>query len=367
MRGQSGQTGTFASLAALAILVGACGGGPGASQATGTAGVSQPAAATAASETPAQVMARLYELAKPEGNVALYSSTNNDDAKKILPEFEKQFPGIKVTHTRASGEALVQRLVTEKKAGQDLFDVVETNLFEVLFVIEQGYTQKYVVSSAADFPAEARAADGAWIAGRFNNDLPGINTEKMPAGVTVKTWKDLCNPALSGKIAVEQSDVVIYSSLRKLFGDTEAQAILRCIAANKPSLRSGHTDMANLLAAGEFAVTLSSNGHRLAQLKYEEKKPIDWAKTDPIITDVQSVALSNKPKNPNAAKLFLEWFTSPDGQRAIAATGRVPASGKVPAKYPDLHNFAKILFVNQDLRKDFEKDAEFWRTTFGIK
>ncbi len=357
---------TMAILAALALLVGACGGGPGASQATATPAATT-AAPTVASETPAQVMARLYELAKAEGGVALYSSTNNDDAKKILPEFEKQFPGIKVTHTRASGEALVQRLVTEKKAGQDLFDVVETNLFEVLFVIESGYTQKYKVASFGDYPDAAKDKDGAWVAGRFNNDLIGINTEKVPAGVSIKTWKDLCNPALKGKIAVEQSDVVIYSAFRKIFGDAEAQVILKCIAANSPSLRSGHTDMANLLAAGEFAATLSSNGHRLAQLKYEEKKPIDWAKADPIITDVQAVALSNKPKNPNSAKLFLEWFTSPDGQKAIAATGRVPASGKVPAKYPDLHNFGKILFVNQDLRKDFDKDAEFWRTTLGIK
>jgi ABC-type Fe3+ transport system substrate-binding protein len=125
--------------------------------------------------------------------------------------------------------------------------------------------------------------------------------------------------------------------------------------------------MANLLAAGEFAVTLSSNGHRLAQLKYEENKPIDWAKTDPIITDVQAMALSNKPKNPNGAKLLLEWLVSPDGQKAIASTGRVPASGKVPAKYPDLHNFGKIFFVSDALRADFNKDAEFWRATLGIK
>ncbi len=352
-------------LAIIALLVAACGGTP-ATQASPTA--SATAAATAKpAESADQVMARLYEAARAEGTVAFYSSTNTDDAKKILPEFEKKFPGIKAVHTRKSGEALVQQLVTEKKAGQDLYDVVETNLFEVAFVIESGYTQKYVTASAGDFPTEARAADGAWIAARFNNDLPGINTTKMPAGVTVKTWKDLCNPALSGKIAVEQSDVVIYSALRKILGDTEAQNTLKCIAANKPSLRSGHTDMANLLAAGEFAVTLSSNGHRLAQLKYEENKPIDWARTDPIITDVQAMALSNKPKNPNAAKLLLEWLVSQDGQKAIASTGRVPASTKVPAKYPDLHNFGKIFFVCDALRADFTMDAEFWRTTFGIK
>ncbi len=43
----------------------------------------------------------------------------------------------------------------------------------------------------------------------MNNDPPGINTTKLPAGVTIKTRKDLCNPALSGKIAVEQGDVVV--------------------------------------------------------------------------------------------------------------------------------------------------------------
>jgi iron(III) transport system substrate-binding protein len=348
----------FVVLAAGALLLAACGGGgPAASS----------PAATAQGETADQAMTRLYELAKAEGTIAFYSSTNTDDANKILPVFEAQFPALKVIHTRKSGEALVVQLVTEKKAGQDLFDVVETNLFEVISVIESGYTQKYKVASLADIPEAAKDKDGAWVAGRFNNDLPGINTTKLPAGVSINTWKDLCNPALSGKIAVEQSDVVVYSALRKILGDTEAQNVIRCIAANNPSLRSGHTDMANLLAAGEFAVTLSSNGHRLAQLKYEENKPISWAKTDPIITDVQALALSNKPAHPNAAKLFLEWWISPAGQKAIQATGRVPASTKVQPKYPDLNNFAKVFYVNADLRKDFNTDAEFWRTTLKIK
>jgi iron(III) transport system substrate-binding protein len=353
----------LAAAAAVAILLGACGG----STANAPTASATASAKPTTTESPDAVMARLYEAAKAEGKVAFYSSMNTDDAKKVLPLFEQKFPGIKVEHTRASGEALTTRVVTEKKAGQDLFDVVESNLFEVGFIIDQGYTQKYVVASAGDYPNEVKDASGAFIAARLNNDLPGINTTKMPAGVTIKTWKDLCNPALSGKIAVEQSDVVVYSALRKILGDTEAQNVLKCIAANKPSLRSGHTDMANLLAAGEFAATLSSNGHRLAQLKNEESKPITWAQTDPIITDVQAMALANKAPHANAGKLFMEWLTSADGQKAIQATGRVPANPKVPPKYADLNNFAKIFYVSLALRADFDRDSEFWRTTLGIK
>ena len=354
------------ALAVFGLLFAACGGTTPAAQASPTVTATASAMPTA-TESPDAVMARLYELAKSEGSVAIYSSMNTDDAGKVFPLFQAKFPGVKVVHTRASGEVLTTKVVTEKKAGQDLFDVVESNLFEVGYIIDQGYTQKYIVASAGDYPAEVKDASGAFIAARLNNDIPGINTTKLPAGVTIKTWKDLCNPALSGKIAVEQGDVVVYSALRKILGDAEAQNVLKCIAANKPSLRSGHTDMANLLAAGEFAATLSSNGHRLAQLKYEENKPIVWGQTNPIITDVQGMALANKPPHANAGKLLMEWLTSTEGQKAIQSTGRVPANPKVPPKYPDLNNFAPIFYVSLALRADFDKDQAFWNSTLGVK
>ena len=353
------------ALSILAIVIGACGGGSGPG-AVATSAATASATGAKVVETADQAMARLYDLAKAEGQINLYSSLNTDDAGKILPVFMAKFPGIKVNHTRASGEALVQRLVTEKKAGQDLMDVVESNLFEVKFIVDQGYTQPYKIASWDDFPAALKDPNGAYMGARMNNDIPGVNTSKMNA-TDIKTWMDLCDPKYKGHVAVEMGDVVIYSSLRKILGETQAQSFLKCLAANQPSLRTGHTEMANLLAAGEFWVTLSSNGHRLAQLKNEEKKPIDWARTPQIITDTQPMALANKPPHPNAAKLFFEWFGSPDGQKAIVSTGRVAASTKVTPKYPDLNNFAPIFYISADLAKDFDKDAEFWRATFGIK
>lgn len=56
-----------------------------------------------------------------------------------------------------------------------------------------------------------------------------------------------------------------------------------------------------------------------------------------------------------------------EGQQAIADTGRVPASTKVKPKYPDLLTPGKPFYVGADMAAAFNKDAEFWRTTFGIK
>src|SRR5712691_10285287 len=114
------------ALAAVGVLLGACGGGV-----TTTAPSPTATAAPTKIESSDMVMARLYELAKAEGAVAIYSSMNNDDAKKVFTMgFEHRFPGAKVQHTRASGEFLEDKPATEKRAGQDLMDVVESNLFE---------------------------------------------------------------------------------------------------------------------------------------------------------------------------------------------------------------------------------------------
>ncbi len=353
----------------LALAISACGGGAPQGQASPAAtSAAVPAASPAPSATAESLTARLdrlYAAAKAEGTVALYSSMNNDDAKKVLPEFQKRFPGVKVEHTRKTGEQLTQQIVTEKRAGKDLFDVFNTATFEVKFIIDQGYTQPYKVASFDDFDADSRDPNGAWIADRFVVLAIGFNTSKGIKPGDIKGWQDLCDKKYEGRIGVESSDVAVYSALKKGLGAAEADRIVKCVAANKPSLRSGHTETDNLLAAGEFATTFASHTHRLAQLKYEQNGPVDWVK-DLVIVDMGISALAAKPPHPNAAKLWLEWLSSPDGQAAVAATGRAPASLKAKLKYPDVLGDKRV-YIGPALAADYDKDSDFWRTTFGIK
>jgi iron(III) transport system substrate-binding protein len=321
--------------------------------------------ATNGKSTPEQRLAELYRAGRAEGQVTLYSSLAVDDAAKILPRFEARYPGVKVDYARAPDDSITARIVGEKQAGRNLFDMVETTSQAVTFLIDHGYTQKYRVVAWEDFPPAVKDANGGWLADRLNNYLVAINTTKVPVG-TIHSRQDLCDKRYEGHIALEQGDVSVYTALRKILGEPEAQRLLKCIAANKPVLRTGHTDMANRLAKGEFWVTFASIGHRLAQLKYQENAPIDWVRTDPIITDMQLVALANRPPHPNAGRLLMEWWTSPEGQQVIADTGRVPASSRAKLKYPDLESPGQIFFIRPDLAADYDADAAFWRTTFGI-
>src|SRR6267378_2115161 len=126
------------ALALGGLLLAACGGSAAAPSPSPKTAPPRPST----TESPDAVMTRLYEAAKAEGKVAIYSSMNTDDAKKVFPVFEQKFAGVKVQHTRASGEDLTTKIVTEKRGGQNIMDVMESNLFEVGFIIDQGYTQK---------------------------------------------------------------------------------------------------------------------------------------------------------------------------------------------------------------------------------
>src|SRR5206468_4358423 len=103
------------ALSVFGLLFAACGGTTPAAQASPTVTATASAKPTA-TESPDAVMARLYEAAKSEGKVAIYSSMNTDDAKEVFPVFEAKVHGVKGELSRASGEVLTTKAVTEKKA-----------------------------------------------------------------------------------------------------------------------------------------------------------------------------------------------------------------------------------------------------------
>src|SRR5688572_14797641 len=69
---------------------------------------------------------RLVEQARKEGSVTVYTSLAPSEAQPMAQAFEKKY-GIKVELWRALSERVVQRAVSEGKAGRPGADVIATN------------------------------------------------------------------------------------------------------------------------------------------------------------------------------------------------------------------------------------------------
>ena len=72
------------------------------------------------------------EAAKKEGKLVWYTSMAIDTSKPLLDAFVKEYPFIKAELVRAGEEQLMNRILSETRAGQWLFDAISTSAMGAL-------------------------------------------------------------------------------------------------------------------------------------------------------------------------------------------------------------------------------------------
>ena len=151
----------------------------------------------------------------------------------------------------------------------------------------------------------------------------GYNTAMVPEKDRPKDWPDLLDPKWNGKIGIDEEEFEWYGTLIDYWGRERAGRFIRALAAQQPQLRRGHSLLAQLLAAGEFPISIVVP-FEIEQLK-RRGAPVDWSATsDPIVTSINVIGLSTKAPHPNGAKLLINYILSEEGQNIIRSASRVP-------------------------------------------
>lgn len=358
---------SLALLGALALVILACGGGgtgqPAAATAVATPAATKTAAATVA--TPAgQLDADTIAKAKAEGKLSFYTSLSEDDAKFVIGKFEAANPGIKVTLNRKSSEKITAQFITEAKAGKVIADVLETGGLDIAKPINEGLAAEFRPPSAAAFPDNLKDAKGLWTAARLGIETIAWNTTLVKAADAPKSFEDLADPKWKGKILIESTDVEVMLGLAKgkwKGDDAKVRDYFTKLAANQPQPAAGHTETLDLLIAGQRAVLWGAHGHT-AEIKAKAGAPVDYMRTEGVLT-VDGPILAKGAPNPNAAKVFINWYVSDDGQRALAERKRVPARPGVA----DASLLPKTAYVSgPDGLADFDKYQKLWKEILGF-
>src|SRR5262249_48808058 len=200
----------------------------------------------------AQSLDEIHKQALKEGGTLnFYGTLAQINAEKILPVFEKRFPGIKVNHVDATADKLVARAITEARGGRVIGDVFQGSLEDGLQLQQQGLLMERVLPEAAAYPDNLKGKD--WIAsnviyfvGAWNTGL--VRKEDEPRG-----FEDFADPKWKGKLIAEPRDVEILIGLSKKYkSEEQAIALLKKIAANNPEFHKGHSELAEFLVAGQL-------------------------------------------------------------------------------------------------------------------
>ena len=315
--------------------------------------------ALAATAAAAQVDPAVLERAKKEGALTLYTSMQLTDSRPLIEAFEKKH-GIKVSLWRASGEKVAQRVINEARGGRFDVDVVETDGAQMEILHRERQLAPMTGVSLADIPAHIVPAHKGYVPTRLSLYVLAYNTNRVRASEVPNSYDDLLDAKWTGRFALEAADVAWFSAVANAMGEEKGVAYFRKLAAMKPSIRAGHTLMAELVAAGEIDMALDAHVQGVARLK-DKGAPIEWKALQPAFGQPSSVGLARRAPHPNAALVFASFVLSNEGQEIIKSRNRVPSSRAVASP---LNNFRYELVDPALMLDDWDKWSRVWSALF---
>lgn len=306
------------------------------------------------------------EAAKKEGKVVVYAAVPPQTMKVINDPFEKKF-GIRVEYWRASTTGILERALNELRVGKPGFDVVEGNKGPQLILKNEGAFEKFVPPSAGKFPRQFLEADSMLTPWRFNPISLLVNTELVKRDELPKSLTDLLQPKWKGKIAIP--DPARHTTTAQFLADLDKydgikwREFAKALAQQQPVLVESFAPIVNTVVRGEAALGIT-------YLKYvgQYKGPIDYLRLNKYLADTNYLGVSKKAVNPHAGKLYVEYICSPEGQKAMAATGEFVLAPQIAPAIQGAADVAqRTVFMEEPSAEEFKKLREEMRQIFVIK
>jgi iron(III) transport system substrate-binding protein len=304
--------------------------------------------------------AKLIEAAKKEGKAIAYGSLESDTMDDIMKAFRKK-TGLDIEYWRASATKVMDRALSEARAGRPVADLIITNDNPLRLMQKQNFFQKYESPTWSDFPKDA--IDPV-LGPRYRNVIIGIvyNKSGIKPADAPKAIEDLVNAKYKGKLVMPDptqhtTTTQWVTSLHKLMGKEKADKFIRDLAAMKPIL------VESLLPAGE-RVSTGETPIAVTYVKYvhiygEKGAPLDYVRDPKMLGDGHYIGLAAKAPHPSTGKAFIDYFLDNESMKIMAGRGEFVNRKGV---YPPLPGADKIGFVEmEDLStKEFaEKKKEY--------
>jgi ABC-type Fe3+ transport system substrate-binding protein len=302
---------------------------------------------------------RAVEAGKKDGKVAvfLYQRENIEAAVKL---FEKRYPEIQVITASTTAAETGPRLMAERRAGKFLWDVClcgPTTPFGVLYPakaldpLKPALLLPEVVDQSKWWDGKHHYMDpeGSHIFVFVGStDMPNVFYNKNQVDPKeFRSYWNLTNPKWRGKLVALDPRQPGRQRVggRLLFNIPELgeKFLTRLFSEMDVALSRDERQALDWLAVGKYALCLFCGNVEAARaqgLPVEEFDVFRWKETPGISSGSNgSIALMNQAPHPNAAKVFINWLLSRDGQLS----------------------FQKVMnsdnFLVESLRTDIAKDA----------
>lgn len=281
----------------------------------------------------------------------------------IVNAFSEMF-GIPVSYTRISSDKFLATVLTEFEARKLQADVLQAPLPMMRILKDKGVLAPYASPVAAIYPDWARDPDG--IIYIFGIECMGIiyNTELVKPEDVPKRYVELADPKWDVKIvmpdpSVHSSTICWLIALKEnVFENEDAwMQFVKGLAANHPMFVSSLGPTPGPIASGEKLIGISMQKYIITKAP----APLGWACQDePQFGTPRAIAIASTTKNPEAAKLFLNYWLSKAAMQMLAE--QVGESVLYPGVYPPIEGMDKAKVL--PIRELSEEELQYWGGVF---
>jgi len=265
--------------------------------------------------------------AQPVVNV--YSSMAEKDVRQLVAAFERRH-GVKVNLWRSGKNRVLQRVISEARAGKFDVDVVHNPSPEMEALHHEKLLRRMNSPRLAELIPQAVPAHQEWAGPRVYIFVQAYNTKVVAAAELPKTYRDLLEPRWKGRVAIEGKEQEWFYTLVQAMGEAEGLQFFRELAANGLQVRMGNALLTNLVVAGDvpFALTLYSY---LPEQQRRAGAPIGWLALAPTIAATDAVGVAAHAPHPREAALFYEFMLG-EGQQLMAQMGHIISDRRTAAE-----------------------------------
>ncbi|MBI4488194.1 MAG: extracellular solute-binding protein [Deltaproteobacteria bacterium] len=270
--------------------------------------------------------------AEGEGEVTIYGQARRGVAAAIQA-FERSHPKIKVNFIGGSGSDLAKKIMAEKRAGKHLVDIAVGGGGTMVLVYYKAEILQ-PIPSVLILP-EVRDESKWWgkkhlyadpenrhvfmAQGDTGSGIGAINTNLVKTQ-ELQSWWDLLGPRWKGKMVVtDPKSAGNIGSWRFLYYDDDLgpKFIRRFLSEMSVTFAVDERQMMDWVAAGKYHI------HVLAKVENTENarkqglpvmQVFSEKEADAISTGSGHISLFKNAPHPNAAKVYINWFLSREGQ-----------------------------------------------------
>jgi len=302
-----------------------------------------------------------------QGRLVLYTSQPNQDAQQTIDAFRAKHPKVDVTFVRDGTPRIVAKLRAEMQAGQaqaDILLIADAVTMEDLK--REGRLLAFPEADVSAYPAGTHDKDRAWFATKLITTGIIYNTR---APFQPQSWTDLLRPETKGQVVMPSplaSGAALIHATTLTSNLAEGWGFYEKLKANGAVAASGNGDVLKQVAGGEklFGMVVDF----MAVREKQKGAPVAFVFPQEGVSAIgEPVAILKSTKNPEAARAFVAFLLSREGQELALKQGYAPAHPQValPAGFPDRAEIKLMAFDPAKALADAKHNSRRFIDIFG--